>query len=67
MLICLISVAPLIAGAKRHWLKVAWSLVLLATTVAFLVQSYYLFTNHLAYKTTTNTKVRLIFDFCNAA
>ncbi|KAH7714754.1 acid-sensing ion channel 1-like protein [Aphelenchoides avenae] len=67
-----VVVAPLIAHAKRPWVKDAWTTVLVATTAVFVVQSGYLVKAYFEYR--TNTNIRLIYEpeatfpavtFCN--
>lgn len=52
-----ILAAPLIARAKRLWLKVAWSLVLIAGLVVFTVQSRDMMKDYYSYRTTTGLEV----------
>ncbi|KAH7709004.1 ASIC-2 protein [Aphelenchoides avenae] len=67
-----VVVAPLIASARRRLTEVAWFVVFVSTTVAFVVQCGYLVEDHLSYKKSTN--IRLIYEpaapfpavtFCN--
>ncbi|KAH7708925.1 amiloride-sensitive sodium channel subunit beta-like protein [Aphelenchoides avenae] len=69
---CFVLVGPLIATARRPWQKAAWTLVLVATTAVFVVQSGYLVQSYFEYLKTT--KIRLIYEpqaplpavtFCN--
>lgn len=55
----LVSVAPLIANARRPWVKTAWTTVLVAMTAVFVVQSGYLFKAYYEYRKTTNIRVGL--------
>ncbi|KAH7712984.1 hypothetical protein AAVH_19655 [Aphelenchoides avenae] len=52
-----VVVAPLIANAKRPWVKAAWTTVLVATTAVFIVQSGYLVKAYFEYRTNTNIRV----------
>lgn len=57
---CLILVAPLIVRAKLPWLKASWTMLLVTTTMAFVVQSNYAVMNFLEYHTSTEIRVRLM-------